>query len=202
MKAKFYSKLIVLMLLGTVVGLSAEAQSKGNSANYHKKNEQASKKTERKRERDNSKQHATAYRYDNEDREHSPYRQYDYDRHGNGKRTYRRYEEDHDNPHKVYTYQHPRYGTVYRSFNTVPVRLRCQNGYYYFHGGHYYQLYPTVGYVRVEIPRSVVFYEIPSNVVKVRIGGHRYYRYGELVFERYNNAYRLAPPSVMININL
>ena len=198
MKAKFYSKLIVLMLLAAVIGLNAEAQSRGNSANHHKKNEKAYKKAER----NNSKNDATAYRYDREDREHSPYRQYDYDRHGNGKKTYRRYEDDHYYPHKVYTYQHPRYGTVYRSFNTVPVRLRCQEGYYYFHGGHYYQLYPNVGYVRVEIPRSVVFYEIPSNVVRVRIGGHRYYRYGELVFERYNNGYRLAPPSVMININL
>ncbi|MEN6452985.1 MAG: hypothetical protein ABFD10_01935, partial [Prolixibacteraceae bacterium] len=198
MKAKFYSKLIVPVLLGTIIGLNAEAQSRGNSANHHKKNEKAYRKTEK----DNSKHNATAYRYDREDHGHSPYREYDYDRYGNGKKMYRRYGDDHEYPNKVYTYRHPTYGTVYRSFNTVPVRLRCHDGYYYFHGGHYYRLYPNVGYVRAEIPRSVVFYEIPSNVVRVRIGGHRYYRYGELVFERYDDGYRLAPPSVMININL
>jgi hypothetical protein len=185
MKAKFYFKLITLVLFGTVLVLNAEAQSGGNSANSHKKNT----KTYRKAEKKDSKQEATAYRH------------YDYDRHGNGKKIYRRY-DDHRYPHEVYTYHHPHYGTVYRSFNSVPVRLRCHDGYYYFHGGHYYQLYPNVGYVRVEVPRTVIFYEIPSHAVRIRIGGHRYYRYGELVFERYHDGYRLAPPSVMININL
>jgi hypothetical protein len=197
MKAKFYFKLIALILFGTVLGLHTEAQPGGNSANDHKKNA----KTYRKAEKKDSKREATAYRYNQEDREHSPYRHYDYDRHGNGKKTYRRY-DDHRYTHKVYTYHHPHYGTVYRSFNSVPVRLRYHDGYYYFHGGHYYRLYPNVGYVRVEVPRTVVFYEIPSHAVKIRIGGHRYYRYGELVFERYRDGYRLAPPSVMININL
>lgn len=198
MKAKFYFKLIALMLFATVIGVNTEAQTRGNSASHSKKSEKAYKKTEKS----NSRHDATAYRNDREDYERPPYREYDYDRHGNGKKVYRRYGDDHSYPHKVYTYRHPGYGTVYRSFNATPVRLKCHDGYYYFHGGHYYRLYPNVGYVRVQLPSSVVFYEIPPNVVRVRIGGHRYYRYGELVFERFEEGYRLAPPSVMININL
>jgi|GEM_PF-5217383 len=198
MKAKFYSKLVPLLLFALFLGVSAEAQHRGHADNGHKKNEKTYKKAEKKE----SKHNAIAYRYDHEDGYAGTYRQYDYDRHGNGKKVYRSYNDDHRYPHKVYTYRHPHYGTVYRSFNSAPVRFRHHDGYYYYHGGHYYQLYPEVGYVRVEVPRTVVFYELPPSVVRVRIGGQRYYRYGELVFERYDNGYRLAPPSVMININL
>lgn len=198
MKAKFYFKLIALMMLGTVIiSLNAEAQPRGNSGKSHNKQEKAYKKVEKR----NSKYNASAYQYDdkrNDDHHHN----YDYDRYGNGKKTYKRYPGDLHHDQEAYTYNHPRYGTVYRSFNEPPVRLKHAHGYYYFCGGHYYQLYPNVGYVRVEVPRSVVFYEIPSQTVRIRIGDHRYYRYGELVFERYNQGYRLAPPSVMININL
>ncbi len=208
MKTKFYSGLIAFLMLILVTGLAAEAQTgAGNPGNRHKKQEKGYKK-EYKEERKESKredkkdfrQGSTAYQY--EGRDHAPYRHYDYDRHGNGKKTYRRYEDHHGYDGRIYSYHHPRYGTVYRSFNSVPVRLRCHDGYYYFHGGYYYRLYPEVGYVRVEIPRTVVFYEIPSHAVRVRIGGRPYYRYGELVFERFDRGYRLAPPSVMININL
>lgn len=198
MKTKFYTRLIVLTVLGMLIsGLNTEAQSKENSDRNPKKQ----RKAYRKAEKHDSKYEASAYRYDDH-RDHSSYRYYDYDRHGNGKKVYRRHHGDHYDIHKTYTYHHPRYGTVYRSFSSVPVRLRCDHGFYYFHGGHYYQLYPDIGYVRVEVPRAVVFYEIPAHAVRIRIGDHRYYRYGDLIFERYHRGYRLAPPSVMININL
>ncbi len=198
MKTKFYFRLITLAMLGMcLVNLTAEAQPKGNSDRNHTKHEKAYKKAERY----NSGYEASAYRYDDH-KDHPSYRYYDYDRHGNGKKIYKRHDDDRYYLHKMDTYHHPRYGTVYRSFSSVPVRLRCDHGYYYFHGGHYYQLYPNVGYVRVEIPRAVVFYEIPSHAVRIRIGDQRYYRYGGLVFERYHHGYRLAPPSVMINIQL
>jgi hypothetical protein len=199
MKAKFYFKLIALtMMLGAVININADAQSRGNSANnnQYKKNKKAYKKVEKANLTDD----ASAYSY--EDRGNNPpYRTYDYDRYGNGKKSIK-HQDNHYYTYKSNTYHHSRYGTVYRSFNTVPVRLRHSHGYYYFHGGHYYQLYPNVGYVRVEVPGSVIFFDIPSHAVRVRIDGHRYYRYGDLIFERYGDGYRLAPPSVMININL
>jgi len=192
MKSNFYLRMTMFLVIAIAVGFTAEAQPRGNSSHGYKKSEKHGKSEKKK-----YREHETAYRYSESD--HMPYRHYDYDRHGNGKKIYRRYESGH--PAQVYTYRHPQYGLVYRSFNSVPVRLKYQGGYYYFHGGHYYRLYPEVGYVRVEAPRAVVFQEIPSHSVRVRIGGERYYRYGELVFERYDYGYRLAPPSVSINLN-
>lgn len=206
MKAKLYLKMTVLAMLGAVViNLDAEAQPEGNSGKGRDKRQKEYKKSEKR----DSRKEATAYRYDepegdrySENRNDYPHRHYDYDRYGNGKKTYKSYHDARYHNGKSYTYHHPVYGTVYRSFNETPVRLRCERGYYYFHGGHYYQLYPNVGYVMVQVPRSVVFYEIPSHAVRIRVGGERYYRCGELVFERYDHGYRLAPPSVVININL
>ncbi|MEL7589122.1 MAG: hypothetical protein AAGU19_20590 [Prolixibacteraceae bacterium] len=215
MKAKFYLKPALLVILGTVIiNLNAEAQPTGNSGKSHSKERKAYAKSGK-----HGPGKETVYRYDehqyqgnryeenrhdrySDNGNHDPYRHYDYDRYGNGKKKYKTYHDARYHNGKSYTYHHPQYGTVYRSFTETPVRLRCERGYYYFHGGHYYQLYPNVGYVMVQVPRSMIFYEIPSHAVRIRVGGERYYRYGELVFERYNHGYRLAPPSVMININL
>ncbi len=101
-----------------------------------------------------------------------------------------------------YMYSHPQYGTVYREFRSNLVRLRYNNGYVYFHGGNYYRYRNNVGYVRIATPRNLVFVDLPVRAERVRMGGQVYFRYGDIVFERYQRGYRLASNvRLYVNIN-
>lgn len=95
---------------------------------------------------------------------------------------------------RKYAYHHPKYGNVYRQFHVNPVRIHHHaHGDYYFYGGHYYRHQHGIGYVRIEIPRHMVFTHLPFQCELVRVGPHVYYRYGDMYFERYSHGYRLAP---------
>ncbi len=95
---------------------------------------------------------------------------------------------------RKYAYRHPQYGNVYRQFHVNPVRIHHHaHGDYYFYGGHYYRHHYGIGYVRIEIPRHMVFNHLPFQCELVRVGPYVYYRYGDMYFERYSHGYRLAP---------
>ena len=95
---------------------------------------------------------------------------------------------------RKYAYHHPKYGHVYKRFHINPVRIHHHaHGDYYFYGGHYYRHHHGIGYVRIEIPRHMVFSHLPFQCELVRVGPQVYYRYGDMYFERYAHGYRLAP---------
>lgn len=100
-----------------------------------------------------------------------------------------------------YEYIHPEYGHVYRRFYTAPVRLGYDTGYIYYYDSNYYRFQKGIGYIKVATPQNLVFVNIPYRMEPVRVGIHTYYRYGNLVFERLNQGYKLAS-NIQLNINL
>ncbi|WP_423127796.1 DUF6515 family protein [Gaoshiqia sp. Z1-71] len=121
---------------------------------------------------------------------HTPYNQ------GNKNYAHKNHKKDHSyhyDKHNKFSYNHPKYGHVYRRFDTTPVKIKHSHGNYYYHKGHYYHYHHGVGYVRVDFPRHLVFVDLPFRCERVRVGHQVYYRHGDLYFEHYGNGYRLAP---------
>jgi len=108
-------------------------------------------------------------------------------------RRYSKHWDKHFRYDRKYAYVHPRYGHVYRRFHSRPTRVRYYNDDYYFYGGQCFRHYNGIGYVRIEFPRNLILASLPFQCERVWVGPHVYYRYGDMVFERCNLGYRLAP---------
>ncbi len=201
MKTNLNIKLIALTIAfaGVMTSFNAEAQrreyKKNSSEKYekghrdHDRGAYHSGKHDNRKEVDRRNDDRRAYqnhKCNDGDRYRSRDRRYDWDDYSS------RY-------HNRYEYHHPKYGHVYRKFQRNPIRLHHNHGDFYFYGGNYYRFYPRVGYVRVEVPRNLIFVDLPFRCERVRIGGIYYYRHNDILFERCDHGYRLAPG---ININL
>lgn len=176
---KYQVAALALVMGFVLMGFSAQAQR--NESRKESKNEyKYSKKADKK--------------YDNKSNYHSQ-KDYRYNDHRNdGKYSNRKRYDD-----SRFAYHHPKYGNVYKRFYETPVRLRYAHGDLYYHYGHYYKFYPRVGYVRVTVPSSYVFVDLPGRYERVHYGGHIYFRVGDIMFERYGQGYRLAP---QFNLNI
>jgi len=115
--------------------------------------------------------------------------------HRNGNSKKYNMERSHYSPDKNerYAYHHPKYGNVYRHFYSKPVRLRHAHGDIYYHSGNYYTYYPNVGYVGIVAPGTYIFASLPGRYERFHSGGHLYFRVGNMVFERCQQGFRLAP---------
>ena len=129
------------------------------------------------------------YKYKKNDRKKYANKSYKYDdrKYYNRKPAQRHYENER------YAYHHPRYGNVYRQFNSEPIRLKHAHGDIYYHSGHYYSYRPQVGYVQIAMPYGYVFATLPGRYERVHSGGYVYFRVGDMMFERCGHGYRLAP---------
>ena len=218
-------RLIALMitLAAVTTGVNAEAQRRETSTqrNASKKEVRQAKESKRSKDRhayqhnsDRSKQLKSSSReYRGADRNFHAQRSdrnyhtgRDYKAKGNAhwnksaKRSKKYWKNDYKHDRK-YAYHHPKYGTVYSQFHFNPVKIHHHtHGDYYFYGGHYYRHHHGIGYVRIEVPRHMVFNHLPFQCELVRVGPHVYYRYGDMYFERYSHGYRLAP-SIGIQIS-
>lgn len=194
----------MITLAAVVTGLNVEAQrqdtrtrreSPKNERNYQVEPKQGGR--EYRKPDHNFKSNKSKHWKNN--RDYRAQRNYKIDRDNRhwDRDDHRRYSNrDWDNHYRYnrrYEYHHPQYGHVYRRFHTSPIRLRYANGDIFFAAGNYYRYYRGVGYVRIAVPRNVVFYNLPFQCERVRVGPQVYYRYGNLVFERYNHGFRLAP---------
>ncbi|MGQ8336163.1 hypothetical protein ACUNWD_06390 [Sunxiuqinia sp. A32] len=192
-------KLIALMitLAAVLTGFNAEAQKREYRSNKNDNNKGKRYQTENRQKREYKKSERNykgwgdvkkSKKYDKKNRDFAY-------KHNDRHFDYKYYDRHHD-----YRYHHPKYGTVYRKFHKAPLKLRHARGDYYFYGGHYYRYYSRIGYVRVELPRHLVFDRLPFNCEAYRVGHHTYYRHGDLMFERCDHGYRLAP-SIGIQIS-
>jgi hypothetical protein len=206
---------MVITLAAVMTGVNAEAQRRETSTqrNTSKKEVRQVKESKRfndkkayqsndrnKQLKSSSREYRGSDRTPNTNRSH---RQYYSDRdykpkgnaHWNKSAKYSKKQwKNHYKHDRKYAYHHPKYGNVYRQFHVNPVRIHHHtHGDYYFYGGHYYRHHYGIGYVRIEIPRHMVFNHLPFQCELVRVGPHVYYRYGDMYFERYSHGYRLAP---------
>ncbi|MGQ7868508.1 hypothetical protein [Sunxiuqinia sp. sy24] len=211
-------RLIALMitLAAVMTGVNAEAQRRetGNERNDSRKEVRQLKKSKHSNEqrayrsnegsrqlKSTARESRKADRNQKFNRDHSS-RKYEH-KHGNSswksanKKSHHQKQKYWAKQHKYsnkHAYRHPKYGNVYRRFYADPVRVHHNHrGDYYFYGGHYYRHHRGVGYVRVEIPRHLVFGHLPFQCEVVRVGSSVYYRYGDLFFESYNRGYRIVP---------
>ena len=154
-------------------------------------------KRENKRDYQAERHYKSDRRYQHWDREYSyktkPHKKWKYQSHKYNKKHWDNFWR-HD---RRYRYNHPHYGMVYKRFHHHPVRVRHYNRDYYFYGGQCFRYYNGIGYVRVDFPRNIVLVDLPFQYDRVWIGPHVYYRYGNMIFERCDRGYRLAP-----NINI
>lgn len=99
-------------------------------------------------------------------------------------------------------YHHPHYGRVIVEFGAPPVVIRHRKGHYYYSSGYYYRYRPQIGYVVVESPRNECFRELPEGCRRIEAGGHVYFEYGDIYFEKDRRGFRLVARPAGININL
>ncbi len=153
------------------------------------------------RNSDNRYQKNDKRHYKNDRRYHKNERSYHHKRDAHWDRNkhksyyyYKKYGHKHYRYDRRYEYNHPRYGHVYKRFYSKPVRVRHHHhGDFYFYGGHYYRHHRGVGYVRVEFPSHLVFDYLPFECEQVWVGPNAYFQYGDMVFERCDHGFRLAP---------
>ena len=207
-------KLIALLitLAAVMTGLSAEAQRReyksdrhdrdGRYERSHRDNNDRGKRYEKnhrtyddRKKYDKREYHKKSERYSKNRYDGHRDRNYQSHKYHKRHRDYKHYDRHYDNRRyqSNHSYRHPHYGTVYRKFYSSPMRLRHNDCNYYYHSGHYYRHHHGVGYVRVELPRRVVFERLPDRCERFSHRGHTYYRSGNIVFERYRNGYRMAP---------
>jgi hypothetical protein len=184
-------RLIALMitLAAVMTGINAEAQrretrSERQQPNVEKRQHADQKSSKREYQKPDYKKDRKYY----SERHNKPERQDDHWNRQHQPKSYKHYKYD-----KRYEYDHPHYGHVYKNFRSKPVRIHHHHGDYYFYGGRYYSHRPGIGYVHVEIPRNLIFVDLPFHCQRVWVGPHVYYRYGDLYFERCDLGYRLAP---------
>jgi hypothetical protein len=188
-------RLIALMitLAAVVTGLNAEAQRR--EARTERKNQKTEKRqfTEHKNDKKEYKNSDKNKKWKS-DRDDFANRNYQYWDKNDHRKKYPQKQWDKNYKYTSrYEYVHPKYGHVYRKFNSSPIRLRYGQGDIFFFGSNYYRYYRGIGYVRIAIPRNVIFYDLPFQCELVRVGPQVYYRYGDLVFERCDRGFRLAP---------
>ena len=87
---------------------------------------------------------------------------------------------------------YPEYGHILRGFRYEPSVFYSGMIPYYFYEGFFYRYYPGIGYIWVEEPYDVWFNELPHLAVRVRIGGHIYFRYGNAYFRAGRLGFRLV----------
>ena len=206
-------RLIALMitLAAVMTGINAEAQRreyrterdnpgkgkreyterKQNKREYKKPN--SDRRRENKRDYQASRNYKLDRNYQHWDREdHSKkYQKKNWDNHSN--KYNKKYWNNQFRYDKRYEYNHPRYGHVYKRFHAQPIRVRHYNNDYYFYGGQCFHHYHGIGYVRIDFPRNLILVNLPFQCELIRVGHHAYYRYGDLVFERCDRGFRLAP---------
>lgn len=173
MKTKINFRLFVatLTLVAATVSIDTEAQNPEARKHHYQKKEKNERTVER--------------------RVYNDARNRDYDRHVYDVKDHRReYTYRYD---RRFEYNHPKFGHVYRKFYTPPVRLKHAHGDFYFYGGNYYRYHHGVGYVRVELPRNMIFVDLPFRVERVYYGSRIYYRHGDMFFESCGHGYRPVP---------
>ncbi|MRT94650.1 DUF6515 family protein [Ancylomarina sp. 16SWW S1-10-2] len=90
------------------------------------------------------------------------------------------------------SYLHSRYGNVVVQFATRPIIINHRDGNFYYSRGRYYQYYPEVGYVRVNVPESIYFDDVPNSCERISYRGGVYFRLGDLNFVKNGRGFRLA----------
>ncbi|SFF36262.1 hypothetical protein SAMN05216283_10574 [Sunxiuqinia elliptica] len=179
-------------------------RSYSNSERYSdsRKQNNAYRNSDKRYYKNDNRYHKNDKRYSkNDNRYHRNERSYHHkrdahwDRHKHKSYYYtKKYGHKHYRYDRRYEYNHPRYGHVYKRFYSKPVRVRHHHhGDFYFYGGHYYRHHRGVGYVRVEFPSHLVFDYLPFECEQVWVGPNAYYQYGDMVFERCDHGFRLAP---------
>ena len=193
-------RLIALMitLAAVMTGVNAEAQRREYRSERDNTRNEKRQYTERKinkkeyQKSDNNKNRKNDRDYHAEQNAKSN----KHDQWGHQDYSNKYHKKNRDNHYKYdnrYEYRHPQYGHVYKKFRSNPIRIKHHNGDYYFYGGNYYHHHQGIGYVRVEIPRHLIFGNLPFHCERIRLGHHVYYRYGDLLFERCDYGYRIAP---------
>ncbi|HNQ37253.1 MAG TPA: hypothetical protein PKJ58_04780 [Prolixibacteraceae bacterium] len=92
---------------------------------------------------------------------------------------------------KHYKY-HPKYGHVIKRFAVPPVRIWAGQDPFWYSDGFFYRYHKGLGYVWVEEPWDIWFSALPYDAIRVRIGGHLYYRLGNAYFTAGPRGFRLA----------
>ena len=206
----------MITLAAVMTGVNAEAQrretgSQRNSSQKQSKqyserrnDNRSYKKSDRNRGRQSTSRdyrNSDRSRYNNHDQERGDKRTYEYKRNDRAKISHhspdlytRQYGNKYYKYDRRYEYRHPKYGRVYKRFYADPIRIRHQHfGDYYFYGGNYYRYHRGIGYVLVELPQHLVFEHLPFHCDQFWVGPHLYFRYGDLVFERCDHGFRIAP---------
>jgi len=89
-------------------------------------------------------------------------------------------------------YSHSRFGDVVVRFAVAPIVIRHHEGDYYYTNGIYYQFYPEIGYVRVNMPESVCFDDFSDDCERVSYRGGVYFRLGDLYFKKDHRGFHLS----------
>jgi len=132
---------------------------------------------EGKRDREKGKREYSRNDRD-DDRSSYYYRDYDRDNRSYQAKYHKRYRSNQPD-----YFEHPQYGRVYQRFDRNPVVFRHNHDDYYYYGNHFYTYRRGVGYCVVEEPRNVYFRTLPVECERVYIGGHVYFRNGDLFFQ-------------------
>lgn len=147
--------------------------------------------------RDKERERKEYKKYDRDD-DRSAYYYRDNDR---NERTYQaKYHKRYKNNRSDY-FEHPKYGRVYERFERNPVVFRHDHDNYYYYGNHFYTYRRGVGYCVVEEPRNVYFRTLPVECERVYVGGHLYFRNGNLFFQLSPRGYVMANIPVGIHIS-
>jgi len=144
--------------------------------------------------------HGDRYHADRVDRRHDAYRHNRnvHRSHRHHKHVHHTYRHAKHLSHHYYKrhghrcYAHPRFGNVVVRFAVAPIVIRHHEGDYYYTNGFYYQFYPEIGYVRVDMPESVCFDDISDDCERVSYRGGVYFRVGDLYFEKDHRGFHLS----------
>lgn len=177
---KYQIAAVGLMVALGLSSISVNAQYNDSDRGHKKEYKYEKKKDYKYKDRSYKSVHKD-YRAQDE------YRAYDRDRY------YNRVPDRHEYDNRCEVYHHPQYGNVYRKFYSTPIRLKHAHGDIFYHGGYYYNYYPRVGYVRISLPSSYVFVNLPGHCERFYDRGHAYFKYDNLVFEQCDHGYRLTP---------
>lgn len=205
---KFRLIAMMITLAAVMTGINAEAQRRSERTDQNNKRSQRVERNsnlyERRYEANRNPQKNT-YKKSNKKQKWEKNRDYQAERNLKYNRNYQHWDRDdhreyskrnwdrHFKYDRRYVYVHPKYGHVYKRFHNHPVRVRHYDRDYYFYGGQCFRHYNGVGYVHVDFPRNMILASLPFEYERVWIGPRLYYRYGNMVFERCDLGYRLAP---------
>lgn len=133
------------------------------------------------------------------------YRNYDYNKYLHWDRNWETYRwnanswKDYYSAYHPYSYKfnkhyyyHPNFGHVIKKINGKPVYFVHNNVRYYNYNGHFFRYFKGVGYVLVDMPYGIVFRNMPAGYEIVYINGYRYFRSGNLFFEKHPHGFSLV----------